>query len=131
MIYADASALLKLLVNESESEAFVYWLQANPDQTIVSSEIVSIEVLRACRRSTTPITNDAIELLATIDLIPLNASIRDRAATIGDPHLRALDAIHLASALEVADGLEAFACYDRRLSSAAEIMNLVVVAPSP
>jgi predicted nucleic acid-binding protein len=43
--------------------------------------------------------------------------------------LRALDAIHLATALTIKGDLAAFCCYDRRLSEAASGAGLTVIAP--
>ena len=40
-----------------------------------------------------------------------------------------LDAIHLATALEVREELTAFVCYDERLSAAAREVGLPVVTP--
>ncbi len=52
-----------------------------------------------------------------------------RAASLAAPLLRSLDAIHLATALSLAD-LDAVATYDRRLGAAAEESGLVAVAPA-
>ena len=45
------------------------------------------------------------------------------------PELRALDAIHLASALSSRELLGGFVCYDNRLSEAAAREGLAVIAP--
>jgi predicted nucleic acid-binding protein len=43
--------------------------------------------------------------------------------------LRGLDAIHLASAMELGDDLDCVVTYDRRMSDAAHVLGLVVRAP--
>jgi predicted nucleic acid-binding protein len=43
--------------------------------------------------------------------------------------LRSLDALHLATALEIGDDLEAFIAYDERLLDAARVASLSVVTP--
>lgn len=53
----------------------------------------------------------------------------EQAAAIGPAGLPTLDAIHLASALSVAQALTAFVAYDTRLLSAAEALGLVTAAP--
>jgi predicted nucleic acid-binding protein len=54
----------------------------------------------------------------------------ERAALIGSPLLRSLDAIHLASALSLRVELSAFITYDQRLRAAAIIEDLPVVTPA-
>ena len=44
--------------------------------------------------------------------------------------LRSLDAIHLAAALELGDELDGIVSYDDRLSDAAELLGVAVIAPS-
>jgi predicted nucleic acid-binding protein len=43
--------------------------------------------------------------------------------------LRSLDALHLATALEVGDELDGLVTYDARMSVAAEALGLAVLAP--
>ena len=56
-------------------------------------------------------------------------AIRAQAATIEPVTLRALAALHLATALEVRDELDRFVTYDGRLAAAAETLGLAVLAP--
>jgi predicted nucleic acid-binding protein len=49
---------------------------------------------------------------------------------IGPAWLRTLDAIHLASALQVLPALDAFVTYDDRLAAAARSLGLPVVRPA-
>jgi predicted nucleic acid-binding protein len=44
--------------------------------------------------------------------------------------LRSLDALHLATALEVREELSAFVTYDERLAVGAEAIGLTVLAPT-
>ena len=53
----------------------------------------------------------------------------DSRCDIGDPQLRTLAALHLASALLLGDALTAFVAYDHRLAEAARTAGLVVAAP--
>lgn len=48
---------------------------------------------------------------------------------LGPPTLRTLDAIHLATAMELGRELDAFVTYDTRLAVAARWVGLVVAAP--
>ncbi|WP_419995807.1 type II toxin-antitoxin system VapC family toxin [Streptomyces boninensis] len=55
-----------------------------------------------------------------IHLIPMGDRVATKALDIGDPLLRSLDAIHLASAAMLLPRLSAFVVYDKRLCAAAE-----------
>jgi predicted nucleic acid-binding protein len=71
-------------------------------------------------------------MLARLNKIEIDATVRATAATYADPMLRSLDAIHLASAHSVVlDGvpLVAFVTYDKRLLDAVERVGLPTAAP--
>ena len=132
MIYLDSAALVKLVREEAESAALVDWLNARPDQRLVASALVEVEVPRALRRSQPGVLGGVAATLARIDRIEIDAAVRATAAAYVDPHLRSLDAIHLATAGElVASGKTvcAFVTYDARLAEAARRTGLTVAAP--
>jgi uncharacterized protein len=56
-------------------------------------------------------------------------AILDRAAALPDPGLRALDAIHLASA-ELTPGITTVLVYDKKLAAAARKMRMTVASPA-
>lgn len=126
-LYLDASALVKLVVPEEETEA----LTAFVDQQIVgtSSSLARVEVMRAVRRHGADAVATGRALLAQLDLVQLDDELLDLAAEIDLP-LRSLDAIHVASALELGDTLRAFVTYDAQMTRAAEALGLPVVAPA-
>lgn len=127
--YADASALVKLVVREPESDALRAYLMALPDPA--TSRIAFVEVHRAMTRAG---EEPEVEALAAVwersVFIELDASVADSAAGIDPPTLRSLDALHVASALALADDLESFVTYDTRLADAARAAGLTVVAPA-
>lgn len=129
MIYLDSSALMKLVREEKESSALAVWLQARSEQSAVTSELGRIEVLRAARRVSDRALIEARAVVADLDLVPLDRTVQDMACDLGDPLLRTLDALHLASALVLAGELTAFVAYDARLADAARAAGLAVVAP--
>ncbi|MGL5856818.1 MAG: type II toxin-antitoxin system VapC family toxin [Angustibacter sp.] len=128
MIYLDSSALLKLLRAEQESPALSTWL-ARRRAPLITSELGRVEVVRAAHRIGRPLRDRAGDLLADLDLLPLDRAVQDRACDIGGPRLRALDALHLASADLVRSDLTAFVCYDRRLGVEARSVGLPVASP--
>ena len=131
MIYLDASALVKLLFEEPESASLEQWLTDKTDLPKVSSQLSAVEVLRVCRRYDDEVVTEARLLLAGLDLIPVGGFVIERAASVEPPALRSLDALHLASALSVREGLVGLVTYDRRLAAAAVAENLVVLSPGP
>jgi uncharacterized protein len=129
VIYLDASALIKLVRREAETDALRDWLSLHSEQPVVSSELGRVEVLRAARRVGDPVLAEARAVVGDLDLIPLDRAVQDVASDIGDPLLRTLDALHLASALLLGDALTAFVAYDQRLTDGARAAGLVVAAP--
>jgi len=129
VIYLDSSALMKLVRQEGETPALGAWLARRTDQEMVSSELARVEVLGAARRVGGPAMAEARAVVADLDLIRLDHAVQDIACDIGDPALRTLDALHLASALLLAEELTAFVAYDHRLTDAARAAGLTVATP--
>jgi predicted nucleic acid-binding protein len=88
-----------------------------------------VEVLRAARRSGEAVLAEARAVVGDLDLVPLDLAVQDVASEIGDPLLRTLDALHLASALLLGEVLTTFVAYDQRLVSGAQAAGLVVAVP--
>jgi predicted nucleic acid-binding protein len=127
LAYVDSSALVKLVVREPESDALRRYLaSAGP---LASSILATVEVSRAVARVAPDAGADAAGLFEGLNVLALDARIAARAATLSPAGLRTLDAIHLATALELRDDLTAFVSYDDRLSSAARELGLPTVAP--
>lgn len=129
MIYLDSSALMKLVRAESETAALRDWLDDRAEQPVVSSELGRVEVLRAARRAGEQTLIEARAVVSDIDLVPLDRAVADLASDIGEPLLRTLDALHLASAVLLGNDLTAFVAYDRRLVGAAGAAGLDVTRP--
>jgi uncharacterized protein len=121
----DSSALVKLIVAEPESgevvDAVARW------SAWASSIVALAEVGIAARRAGRDVVRRADRVLAALDLVPLDEAVVDLARTGFDPTLRALDAIHVASALAVGEGLGAMVTFDRRQRKAARHAGLAVV----
>lgn len=120
---------MKLVRAEDETVALGEWLDQHTEQPMVTSELGRVEVLRAARRVGDPVLAEARAVVGDLDLVPLNRAVQDVACDIGDPLLRSLDALHLASALLLGAELTTFIAYDRRLTDAAQAAGLVVAVP--
>ncbi len=86
--------------------------------------------MRAVRRAAPRLVADAHRVVASLAVIEVGESIRMRAAQLDPESLRSLDAIHLATALEVGDELDGVITYDERLAAAAVASGLTVLAPA-
>lgn len=125
--YADSSALVKLVLKEPESAQLLTHLQTYDG--VVSSALAAIEVTRAAQRAGgTPAAERASAVLMRIALLAIDRAVVRRASALPPLVLRSLDAIHLASALEVPDQVTLIA-YDRRLIAAAADLGLPTVSP--
>jgi predicted nucleic acid-binding protein len=128
LLYLDASAVVKLVVEEPESRALRAALRDRPRR--VTSALALVEVqLAAERRRPVPPPGRASTILAGLTLIPIDQPVLVAAAGLGEYGVRALDAIHLATAGSLGEDLESLIAYDRRLLAAAEACGLATEQP--
>jgi predicted nucleic acid-binding protein len=133
LFYADSSALVKLIRNEPETVALRTFLE---DADLVSCELVLTELPRAVRRAAAldpRLHVDALiertdELLDALALRSLDRALLLAAGALVEPALRALDAIHVATAIDVFPH-DGFVSYDERQSAAARLSGLRTFAP--
>ncbi len=128
LLYLDSSAIVKLVVPEVETKALRELLKSWPER--VSSVVARIEVERVARRIGGGAVRRARTVLSRIALVDLDKDVVQTAAALEPPELRALDAIHLATALSLGRDLKAVCAYDVRLSSAATAKAIEVLAPA-
>jgi len=126
MWYLDTSAFMKLLVLEDESEAMRRWLRENSPAW--SSQLLLTEAMRSAERLGVD-NGDVLGALETVSLMMPSAQTFFVAGQLKPSSLRTLDALHLASALELGSDLEGVVTYDERLASAALESEIPVHAP--
>ncbi|WP_067861562.1 type II toxin-antitoxin system VapC family toxin [Nocardia shimofusensis] len=129
MIYLDTSALVKLVHQEAETDALVNWLDDRPDIPWVASALVEVELVRAVRIAEPADLIHVPAVLSRLDLVEIDGIVRANAAAVSPATVRSLDAIHLATALELAADLTALVAYDKRLGDAATAAGLPWAAP--
>ena len=128
-LYLDASAIVKLVIDESESPA-VRERVADARQ-LFTNRIAVVEVGRAVQRQSEVDASDQFSaVLNGLSIIELDVSAAESAAKLEPRGLRSLDAIHLASAMALGEELGAFVTYDLRLADAARAAGLPVLAPA-
>jgi predicted nucleic acid-binding protein len=133
VIYLDSAAIVKLAHTEPGTAELAGWLNDRPNLPLVTSSLAEVEVPRALRRSA-PLSLPAVPtVLGRLYRLAIDSVIRATAAAFADPHLRSLDAIHLATAQFAAGqpgtAFEAFVTYDKRLLAAAAMVGLPVASP--
>jgi hypothetical protein len=130
VIYLDTSAAAKLVLPEPQSDALAVFLVERLATPLVSSALLYPELVRAVHRHRPGLVDRAVALLQRIMTVPLAHDIVVRAATIGDPMVWTLDALHLATAATIGSELDTVLTYDKRLAESAAAMGLPVAAPA-
>ncbi|HEY7442508.1 MAG TPA: type II toxin-antitoxin system VapC family toxin [Vicinamibacterales bacterium] len=140
MKYVDASVVLGVLFAEVESS-----IPLTAGEQVVSSQLVEVETFRAVDRERLlgNLTDAEIavkrkeltELLAMMDLAPIDRQVIDRAKSSFAVNLRALDALHVATAelltAETSGEPLEFWTYDERQAIAALSRGLTVRGVEP
>lgn len=131
--YVDASVVLRIVLGEPDPVPS--WPSLD---TAVSSELVRLECLRVIDRARLHgdlgdevVARQRVAVLDVIDrfdLVPITTSVLDRASQPFPTSIGTLDAIHLASALAIADAYDdlVFLTHDRGLALAARAMGFTV-----
>lgn len=139
ILYPDASALVKLVVDEEGSDlAEAVW---NAADAVVASRLVLVEARAALaaahranrlRRAQLARCEQYLsELWAAVRPVELTESVTLAAGDLARRYgLRGADAVHLASALVVGVGEVLVAVWDRRLHSAVRRAGLTVAPAS-
>ncbi len=128
MLYADTSALAKLVLTEPESSALLAYLDGRGG--VVTSALATTELIRAVRRLEPDLEPRAHALIAGLVRIEVDREVLTAAATLSPSEMRSLDAIHLATALALSDEVEALITYDSRMAAAALAAGMRVEAPA-
>jgi uncharacterized protein len=127
-LYLDTSVLGRVLLNEPDTPAIRSEL--GRFDLHISSRLLRIELHRLGLREDIP--DDVEDLLAGQILIPLDDEILTAAETIDPSVIRTLDAIHLTTAVRLAeaDQLDALMTYDKQLAFGAREHGITVLSPS-
>lgn len=127
LAYVDASALVKLIVDEAESGELLRW--SIEVERLVTSRVGIVETVRAANRRGHDVTRRS-RVITDVGVYELDDGIAAAAETLPPPVLRTLDAIHIATAMALGPELDAFVTYDDRLAAAARGLGLPVVRPA-
>ena len=125
--YLDTSAALKLVVEESESDALAQVIdREQPD--LVACWLLETEMRRAAQRDEALTQEIVSGLLDGVGLYEVPASLFREAGLLPGTDLRSLDALHLAAAIRI--GVDHVITYDSRMSESARLLGLSVLSPA-
>jgi uncharacterized protein len=127
-VHLDTSALGRVLLDEPDRPVIVREIEAFDVR--VSSRLLRIELSRLALRH--DLLDAADRLLTRVALLPLDDAVLTGAETTPPATVATLDAIHLTTALRLADAgsLDAVMTYDVRLTEGARQHGLTVLAPA-
>ncbi|MDT7646051.1 MAG: uncharacterized protein QOC75_3051 [Pseudonocardiales bacterium] len=128
ILYVETSAAAKLIIEEPESSRLAAHLDRAVDQDdgLLSSMLLETELRRLAVR--TGVAQSVVtRLLERLDLLEIDRSLYREAGLLAGPHLRSLDAIHVAAALRA--NADAMVTYDLRQADAADSVGLSVQTP--
>ena len=133
-VYLDSSVVLRRL--QREPAPVLHWAQW---ERALSSELLRLEVMRSIDRNrlkgvltdqdVAELSIRAHSIFDAIEFVEVNGAILDRASQSFLTPLGTLDALHLATALRVAESSEielTLLTHDTELATAARSMNLKV-----
>lgn len=127
--YADSSAWVKLVYEEPETDAMLDYLDSvnAKHENFVSSNLLTTELMRASKRLGVA-SAGVVDALGEVMLVDANRSTFEIAGALPGDTLRSLDAIHVATAIQV--GADVFITYDDRQAEAAIEAGLDVISPA-
>lgn len=128
-VYLDASALVRLVLNEPEQPALHRWLAEHQGARLATNVIGAVEAQRAAGRGSVAERGAMAALLRQLVWLDVTPAARAVAAVLQPAEIRTLDALHVASASELAP-LTALVTYDERTARAAVAYGLRVASPT-
>jgi len=130
LIYLDTSAFLKTVLAEQQSDALSAYLTAFGSPRFVSSALLAVEARRSVLRAEpSSLPRLDLELLDVIQ-IDMTGVVLETASRLPDPVLRTLDAIHVATALQIREDVDVLVSYDPRMLAAAAAHGLPTASPA-
>jgi len=127
-VYVDTGALGRVLLGEPDAAAVIAGLREFEQH--IASRLLRVELRRLALRE--GLLEQADQLLSGVALLPLDEAVLDAAETVPPASVATLDAIHLVTALRLADEelLDTVVTYDTRLADGAREHGLSVIAPA-
>ena len=126
MWYMDSSAIIKLIKPEKESATLIKKIPPS----LITSRISRVEVARTIAKHEPDLLNTAYDVLADIQMIPVEDSIITIAENLPlHIDLRSLDSLHIASALHIRNALKGIITYDKEMVRAGVALGFNTMSP--
>lgn len=119
---------MKLIRSEEHSGALASFIATR--RALAASAILRAEALRAARRLGPEYVGRARIVFESIRFLQVTDATLEIAGALDPPSLRALDAIHVATARSIVSDLDALVTYDERMIDAARELGLPVATPT-
>lgn len=125
--YLDSSVALRILLAHSHTATRWFDQRSERGDSFVSSRLLELEMIRILRRESLDIDLVA-EFLAELTLLRMDDALITEAAAIR-PHLKSLDALHLASAQRVGTTAVTIVTHDMAMAQVADTLGFEVFDP--
>ncbi|WP_159620325.1 PIN domain-containing protein [Ruania rhizosphaerae] len=125
LVYLDSSVALRTILDVPERLRLQTWMQ-NPAMTVLSSRLLRTEVIRVLRRDSRPLA-DGAPLLDRVGMLEITRETHTVAESI-ERHVKALDALHLATALLIGEPVTV-ATHDAAMKDVAGHLGMRVTDP--
>lgn len=122
--YLDTSVAVAVL--EGSMSAREWFKEAVAGRGVVSSRLLQTELTRVLRRQERPVQEREL-LLRYVEVAPLTDAVLSIAEAIPQ-HLRSLDAIHLATALQLGSAVTVVS-HDSQMLAVAQDLGLAICDP--
>jgi predicted nucleic acid-binding protein len=124
--YLDSSAILKFIFEEKESS----YLRKNLRGNFLTSEISRVEVIRSVLRHQPELHEYALAVLRQLKIIKIKSAIVMSAENF-PAHIKlgSLDALQLASAMQIYPASKTVVTYDKEMAIAAQELGFEVLSP--
>lgn len=124
--YLDTSLALHALLPTGDTRAAEWLDQADVAGNVYSSTLLELEIIRVLRREQLAVER-AGEVLDRVNLVSIDDGVLRAAAAI-EPHVRSLDAIHLATCALLGGGVD-LVTHDVGMRDAARALGRSVIDP--
>lgn len=125
--YLDASVILRIILGHSESAAVWFDARLHEGDRLATSRLAVLETVRVLRRESLD-TGLGDDFFGQMTLLSVDDALLEDAGEIG-PHVKSLDALHLASALRIGTDYVAVVTHDTNMLRTAAELGFTVHDP--
>ncbi len=125
--YLDSSVALRILLGHSASAVEWFDAHAAAGDAFVSSRLLALEMTRVFRREGLDV-HDVADFVAELTLLRVDDALITEAAAVR-PHIKSLDALHLASAQRLGAGAATIVTHDSAMAKVADSLGFDTFDP--